>query len=121
MNLEKPRFVYCDTLDLQYQNTSHQSGVKKVITPQWNQPILVKQIALGLIHAGQTIPEHVHPDMDESFFITQGDGLIFIDGERYTLKPGIFVNVPAGSVHSLTSSQHEPLSFIYHCMELSEQ
>ena len=44
-------------------------------------------------------PPHYHNDMDEMFYIMEGEMTIWIEGEIYKLSAGTFAMIPKGTVH----------------------
>jgi quercetin dioxygenase-like cupin family protein len=49
---------------------------------------------------GNQPPLHVHHDEDEGFYVLEGELCLWAGEERYTLRPGQFVNAPAGVPHT---------------------
>jgi D-beta-D-heptose 7-phosphate kinase / D-beta-D-heptose 1-phosphate adenosyltransferase len=45
---------------------------------------------------------HSHKEKDEVFYIQSGKILLELDGKEYTLRPGDFMHIPAGSPHRFT-------------------
>ncbi|RYY09137.1 MAG: cupin domain-containing protein [Chitinophagaceae bacterium] len=97
--------------------TSHNSGSKLVFSKGFDQPVLIKQIAIGRLEPGESIEPHVHPDMDEHYFILQGTGTMRINKDNYSLKSGDFILVTAGSEHEL-HCENNRLEFYYQGFEI---
>lgn len=55
---------------------------------------------------------HLHPQMDEYFFILQGVLSVYIDGTWHDLKSGTFALVPRGIPHAQGNTGKEPVHFI---------
>lgn len=53
-----------------------------------------------------TVP-HVHSDMEESFYVLEGNFAFTLDGSRVDGSPGSFVFVPRGMPHSLEATSKE--------------
>ena len=51
---------------------------------------------------GKATPLHTHPDVEESFYVLEGEVLMEIDGEQQTASVGAFVAVPKGVPHAFT-------------------
>src|SRR5215471_15387021 len=49
---------------------------------------------------GTATPMHVHHGEDESFYVLEGEVVVFVDGERIDLGAGDFALVPRGTVHA---------------------
>ncbi len=47
---------------------------------------------------GESSPDHTHP-WEHQAFITEGAGILFVDGSEYPVKAGDAVLVPGGSRH----------------------
>jgi mannose-6-phosphate isomerase-like protein (cupin superfamily) len=54
---------------------------------------------LLLYAPGQSTPEHTHKDMDEVFYVVEGEGILTIDGEEFTLKEKDIILSPRGEGH----------------------
>ncbi len=55
---------------------------------------------------------HLHPHMDEYFFVLQGLLSLYIDGTWHDLKPGSFALVPRGTPHAQGNTGKEPVHFL---------
>ena len=44
-------------------------------------------------------PLHLHRDASESFYVTQGEYIVFLDQQEFRCGPGSFVFIPAGTPH----------------------
>jgi mannose-6-phosphate isomerase-like protein (cupin superfamily) len=55
---------------------------------------------------------HLHPQMDEYFFVLQGVLSVFIDDVWHDLKPGTFAVVPRGTAHAQGNTGKEPVHFV---------
>jgi quercetin dioxygenase-like cupin family protein len=71
------------------------------------------QFAYGRFMPGEVCEEHVHPTMEEYFYFLQGTGTYTVDGNTYTLEPGVFLRIPAGVPHMLQAGGNESLEFVY--------
>ena len=96
--------------------TSHGSGSKKVLYHGGGEPVKLKQIAYGTLVPGETIPDHLHPDMDEVYYFQSGEGIMTVAQTTYQLLPEVFVYVPAGMVHGI-SANSAALEFFYFGLE----
>lgn len=57
-------------------------------------------------------PAHVHPEMDESFYVLEGTLALEIDGRRHRLPAGSFVHIPRGTVHEQGSADDRPVRLL---------
>ncbi len=55
---------------------------------------------------------HLHPQMDEYFFVWQGVLSVFIENVWHDLKPGTFALVPRGTAHAQGNTGKEPVHFV---------
>jgi len=55
---------------------------------------------------------HLHPQMDEYFFVLQGVLSVVIDGAWHDLKAGTFALVPRGTAHAQGNTGNEPVHFV---------
>jgi quercetin dioxygenase-like cupin family protein len=99
-------------------HTAHQAGSKKVLAGEFQFPVIIKQVAVGRLLAGDRIEAHTHPDMDEYYFFLKGNGTMRVDESTYELKAGTFIIVTAGSEHEL-SCDDSPLEFYYQSFEVA--
>jgi mannose-6-phosphate isomerase-like protein (cupin superfamily) len=97
--------------------TAHNSGTKKVLTRGFDQPVIIKQVAVGTLLPGEYVEPHSHADLDEYYFVLSGNGTMRVDGNNYELAAGDFVIVTAGSEHELRSGD-KTLEFYYQSFEL---
>ena len=49
-------------------------------------------------------PPHVHPELDESFYVLEGTLALEMDGRSYALPAGSWVHIPRGTVHAQGSA-----------------
>ena len=114
------RLIYLDVHKVEETHTSHQFGVKRVLSKGFAELFQIKQIAIGALNQGEDIAEHVHLDMDEHYYFLEGEGTMFVNGYEFALKEGIFLNVPATAKHSLICSSGT-LRFLYFSMAVGEK
>ncbi|WP_312340160.1 cupin domain-containing protein [Anaerospora hongkongensis] len=56
-------------------------------------------VGLLLYAPGQNTPEHIHPDMDEVFYIVEGSGVLTINGQEFGLEEKDIILSPRGEGH----------------------
>ena len=59
-------------------------------------------------------PYHRHHANEEMFFILEGEGLLRLDGEEFSVRVGDFIATPAGPkhAHQLINNSQSPLKFL---------
>ena len=63
-------------------------------------------------HPPYRTPAHVHPEMDESFYVLEGTLALEIDGRSHRLPAGSFVHIPRGKVHAQGSADERPVKLL---------
>ena len=53
-----------------------------------------------LARRGKVTPLHTHPDVEETFYILEGEALLHVDGSELRLSAGSFASVPRGVPHA---------------------
>src|SRR5947207_159054 len=67
----------------------------------WTRPETKHTVFLYELPKGGTVREHFHEIEEEIFICLEGEGIITIDSEEYSLKPQDVVYVAPFSKHSL--------------------
>ena len=65
-------------------------------------------IVEGLAPPGGGPPPHIHHFEDESFYILEGTATFQANGQTIHAKPGDFIHIPRGTVHSLRNDGDGP-------------
>lgn len=81
--------------------TSHGIGEKRVLASGLECDSNTKQVAVAKFDKGCFIDKHVHPDMEEFYFILNGAILFTIEDKNYSGTKDDFIKIPAGTDHSL--------------------
>lgn len=84
--------------------TSHDCGRKKVLFLGKDFHSPVTQIAVTSLSEGETVPEHIHPTMDEFFLVRKGTLTVCAGGNKECCREDDFIYVPAGTTHSLKAT-----------------
>ena len=63
-------------------------------------------------HPPYRTPAHVHPEMDESFYVLEGTLALEIEGRTHRLPAGSFVHIPRGTVHAQGSADDRPVRLL---------
>jgi quercetin dioxygenase-like cupin family protein len=61
---------------------------------------------------GYRTPPHVHPNMDESFYVLEGTLELQMAGITHKLPAGSFVHIPRGTAHSQGSADDRPVRLL---------
>jgi mannose-6-phosphate isomerase-like protein (cupin superfamily) len=61
------------------------------------------QLVLMTVRPKEQIGEEVHPENDQFFRFEAGKGRVEIDGNKYTVKDGDAVIIPAGAKHNVVN------------------
>lgn len=88
--------------------TSHGVGQKRVLLSSNESGCSLTQIAVTELKAGEIAVAHVHPDMQEGFYVLDGDLEVYLDGENITCCKDTFVYVEkctSHEMHALTDSR----------------
>ncbi|MFT5445922.1 MAG: quercetin dioxygenase-like cupin family protein [Gammaproteobacteria bacterium] len=63
---------------------------------------------------GQSTPQHMHPDEDETLYVVEGSGSVTVEGdEALAINTGDLIYLPAGRFHQIDAGPHERMVLIY--------
>jgi quercetin dioxygenase-like cupin family protein len=65
-----------------------------------------------LYHPGDTAAAHYHTGSLHLFYVLQGEGWMFVDGEQQRLKAGMVAVVYPGETHWFENDTQENFSFV---------
>ncbi len=57
-------------------------------------------------------PPHIHRREDEWFYVVEGEIIFQIGEERRVAKPGSFIHMPIGNLHSFTNNTDKPAKLL---------
>ena len=66
----------------------------------------------GIYYCGGFVPEHVHDQVEEVFYIVRGKGTAIINGEERPVKAGDILVVAPGTTHGLRNTGDDVLEHI---------
>jgi mannose-6-phosphate isomerase-like protein (cupin superfamily) len=72
------------------------------------------------IHPGETVPEHVHEDEDQVYYVATGSGFVELDGTRSDVGAGSGVLIPLGTPHAITNTGDTPLDYVFFVVYVPE-
>lgn len=81
--------------------TSHGVGQKRVLLSKEESGCSITQIAITELKAGEIASAHVHPDMQEAFYVLNGDLEITLDGVPNICPKESFIYIEKGISHVL--------------------
>lgn len=58
---------------------------------------------------GYKTPAHMHPDMDETFYVLEGTLELKLADKTYLLRPGSYVHIPRNTPHAQGSADDKPV------------
>lgn len=82
-------------------STSHKVGMKRVLLAAKESGCTITQIAITDFCAGETAEAHAHQDMQEGFYVMNGDLDIILDGVVNHCHAEDFMYVTCGITHEL--------------------
>ena len=88
--------------------TSHGVGQKRVLLSSNESGCSLTQIAVTELKADETAVAHVHPDMQEGFYVLDGELEVDLDGKKTVCSKDTFVYVEkctSHEMHALTDSR----------------
>ena len=94
--------------DIAPVTTSHGVGQKRVLLSSNESGCSLTQIAVTDLKAGETAVAHVHPDMQEGFYVLDGELEIDLDGKKTVCGKDTFVYVEkctSHEMHAITDSR----------------
>jgi len=100
--------VFRNLTDIAPVTTSHGVGQKRVLLSSNESGCSLTQIAVTELKAGEIAAAHVHPDMQEGFYVLDGELEIDLNGEKTTCCKDTFVYVEkctSHELHALTDSR----------------
>lgn len=83
--------------------TSRLVGTKKVLLNADESGCSITQIAIMSLAKGEVDVLHVHPDMQEAYYLLSGEIEVTLDGEKKCCKAGEFIYVNAGITHEIVA------------------
>jgi quercetin dioxygenase-like cupin family protein len=65
-----------------------------------------------VIFVRQRVPPHFHESHTELLYVLQGEARMTLGDKHLTLKPGVFVEIPRGTVHAVDVTSDTPLKVL---------
>jgi len=80
-----------------------------------NSAIRNQSLAEARLPVGASTQEHYHPRAEEIYFITQGSGRMWIEGETREVRVGDAIAIPPGQKHKLWNTGSQTLHLLCCC------
>jgi mannose-6-phosphate isomerase len=87
--------------DITPVTTSHGVGQKRVLLSSNESGCSLTQIAVTELKAGEIAAAHVHPDMQEGFYVLDGELEVYLDGIKTICSRDTFVYVEKCTSHEM--------------------
>ena len=83
----------------------------KVTSEQSGGAFMVSEVTMS---RGKTTPLHVHPNHDETLYLTDGEITYYMDGVEHAARSGSVAAIPRGAPHALlvTSESAQLIAFV---------
>lgn len=66
-----------------------------------------------LIRPGETLGGHYHEQVEETFYIVQGDGVMVVNGVEHAATPGDVFRMEPHDRHDIRNDSNAPLKMIF--------
>ena len=70
------------------------------------------KVGLISVRPHDEIPAHLHDHEDQFYYTLEGEGIIRMGEQEFTLKPGIAVTIPPGVMHGVRNPNEVPLRYL---------
>ena len=94
--------------DITPASTSYEMGLKRVLLSANESGCSITQIAVINLKAGEESAMHIHPDLQDAFYILQGTLEVTIDGQANTCQKDEFIfieHLKTYQLHAITDVQ----------------
>jgi len=98
--------------------SAHFKGEKVVFLNNEESVSAVTQVAIAKFLPGDSVEMHSHYDMEEVFYILEGEGVFVVDDKEIPCTPGTFVKIPAQVPHRMINKGKGIFSFFYYGIEV---
>ncbi|RKZ28867.1 hypothetical protein DRQ36_09800 [bacterium] len=94
--------------------TKDKSEIREIMSPAIGS-VERQSLAEAILYPGQSTIEHIHKISEEIYYILEGEGVMWQDGEEHEIGPGdAIANLP-GVPHRITNTGDTPLLFLCIC------
>ena len=98
---------------LSAESVSHAPGITKYVMVKNGEVPHLTNFSTAILHAGDSIPSHIHPDMYEVFYLQAGAAEFTVCGSTFLLEVGDCLVVGPGEEHSIVNPHMTDLSLVY--------
>lgn len=89
--------------EIKAYTTRDNSEIRELMHPQ-KQGNLQQSLAEANIHPGDTTLLHKHKHSEELYYITQGEGQMWLGDEIFNVTRGDCICIPAGTAHKIKNT-----------------
>jgi len=100
--------------EIQAYTTRDNSEIRELMHPQ-KQGNTQQSLAEAIIKPGDTTLLHRHNKSEELYYITQGQGLMWLNENTFNVAPGDCICIPAGTAHKIKNTQNIDLKILCCC------
>ena len=94
--------------------TKDGSEIRELLSHR-NSCIRQQSLAEARLPAGGSTTPHQHPQTEEIYYILEGCGRMWIEGEAHDVGPGDAIAIPPGRTHQITNTAGATLKFLCCC------
>jgi len=95
--------------------TKDKSEIREIMAPA-NSRIERQSLAEAIVYPGDSTELHLHKTIEEIYYILEGEGNMWQDGEERAINPGDAIANPPGIPHYITNTGDTPLVFLCICV-----
>ena len=83
-----------------------QTNLVELQPESWKENVTVERLcheehqSCYSIWVSDTVKPHYHANHTETIYVVKGGGIFYLGDQSYNLKPGDFVTIPKGAIHS---------------------
>ncbi|MBO0350191.1 cupin domain-containing protein [Phormidium pseudopriestleyi FRX01] len=95
------------------ESVSHNPAIQKKVMLKAGELPHLTNFSQAKFAPGQVAAAHAHGDMCEVFFVSQGSGLIRVNGTDYPIESGTCIAIEPGEVHEVVNNSSQDLILTY--------
>ncbi|MGL5193328.1 MAG: cupin domain-containing protein [Chroococcales cyanobacterium] len=101
------------------ESVSHNPEIQKKVMLKAGELPHLTNFSQATFAPGQIAAAHAHVDMCEVFFVSQGSGLIRVNGKDYPIEMGTCITIEPGDVHEVLNNSAQNLILTYFGLKVS--
>ncbi len=94
--------------------TKDKSEIREILAPA-NSSLRYQSLAEAIVNPGDITEEHYHLRAEEIYYVLEGRGRIWIEGEPCEVKVGDGIVLLPGKKHKIKNTGTQPLVFLCCC------